>query len=159
MNRVANQALAFVGNGEGSRAGGGLPHSQDAEMGVLGSMLQDRNALTEALDRMRPEHFFIPANRSTFTALGAFYHQEKKQALDLITFTQAFTDGIRIRENANDPGYMLRIEEVGGASYDQPLHVRAHGCERRLLPGHSAREISCAGDYRQVHGDHPGGAR
>jgi replicative DNA helicase len=86
-------------------------------MGVLGSMLQDRNALTEALDRLRPEHFFIPANRSTFTALGAFYHQEKKQVLDLITFTQAFADGIRIRQDANDPGYMLRIEEAGGASY------------------------------------------
>ena len=116
MNRVANQALAFVGNGEGKSLGA-LPHSPDAEMGVLGSMLQDRNALTEALDRLRPEHFFIPANRSTFTALGAFYHQEKKQALDLITFTQAFADGIRIRQDANDPGYMLRIEEVGGASY------------------------------------------
>jgi replicative DNA helicase len=117
MNRVANQAVAFVGNGEGPRSNAGLPHSSDAEMGVLGSMLQDRNALTEALDRARPEHFFIPANRSTFTALGAFYHQEKKQALDLITFTQAFADGIRIRQDANDPGYMLRIEEVGGAGY------------------------------------------
>src|SRR4029077_4122705 len=109
--------VAWTDNGEGPRVGGGLPHSLDAEMGVLGSMLQDRNALTEALDRLRPEHFFVPANRSTFVALGAFYHQEKKQALDLITFTQAFTDGIRIRQDANDPGYMLRIEEVGGPAY------------------------------------------
>jgi replicative DNA helicase len=116
MNRVANQAVAFTGNGDG-RAGAGLPHSSDAEMGVLGSMLQDRNALTEALDRVRPEHFFIPANRSTFEALGAFNRQEKNRALDLITFTDAFRDGFRVREHENDPGYMLKIDEVGGASY------------------------------------------
>src|SRR4029077_12873806 len=117
MNRAQNEVLAFAGNGEGARAGGGMPHSQDAEMGVLGSMIQDRNALTEALDGLRPEHFFIPAHRSTFIALGAFYHQEKKQALDFITFTQAFTDGVRIPHDANDPGYMVRIEEVGGAHF------------------------------------------
>ena len=117
MNRAQNQLAAWTGNGEGPRIAGGMPHSLDAEMGVLGSMLQDRNALTEALDRLRPEHFFIPANRSTFVALGAFYHQEKKQVLDLITFSQAFADGIRIREDANDPGYMVRIEEVGGVPY------------------------------------------
>jgi replicative DNA helicase len=117
VNRVANQTVGFAGNGEVSRVRGGLPHSSDAEMGVLGSMLQDRSALVEALERLRPEHFFIPANRSTFIALGAFYHQEKKRALDLITFTQSFTDGIRIRQDPNDPGYMLRIEEAGGVSY------------------------------------------
>jgi len=117
LNRAANQVVAWAGNGEEPRASGGLPHSLDAEMGVLGSMLQDRNALVESLDRLRPEHFFIPANRSTFVALGAFYHQEKKQALDLITFSQAFADGIRIRQDQNDPGYMLRIEEVGGPAY------------------------------------------
>jgi replicative DNA helicase len=116
MNRVANQPVAFVGNGE-ARSSAGLPHSSDAEMGVLGSMLQDRNALTEALDRVRPEHFFIPANRSTFEALGAFNRQEKNRALDLITFTDAFRDGFRVREHENDPGYMLKIDEVGGASY------------------------------------------
>jgi replicative DNA helicase len=112
------EPMAWVGgNGEGPRLAQGMPHSQDAEIGVLGSMLQDRNALVEALDRLQPEHFFIPANRSTFIALGAFYRQEKKQALDLVTFTQALTDGMRIRQDANDPGYMLRIEEVGGPAY------------------------------------------
>jgi replicative DNA helicase len=112
MNRVA-----WAGNGETPSVNGVLPHSQDAEMGVLGSMLQDRGALTEALDRLRPEHFFIPANRSTFIALGAFHRQEKKQALDLITFTEALRNGFRIRQDPNDPGYMLRIDEVGGAGY------------------------------------------
>jgi replicative DNA helicase len=117
LNRVQNQIVAWTGNGEGPRVGGGLPHSSDAEMGVLGSMLQDRNALVEGLERLRPEHFFIPANRSTFIALGAFYQQEKKQPLDLITFTEAFRDGLRIRQDPNDPGYMLRIDEVGGPAY------------------------------------------
>lgn len=121
MNRVRNHMLepmAFVGgNGERAFRGGRVPHSQDAEIGVLGSMLQDRNALAEAVDRLTPEHFFIPANRSTFVALSALYRQEKKQAIDLITFTQALTDGIRIRQDANDPGYMLRIDELGGPSY------------------------------------------
>ena len=85
MNRVA-----YAGNGETPRVvNGAMPHSSDAEMGVLGSMLQDRNALSEALDRLRPEHFFIPANRSAFVALGAFHRQEKDQALDFITFTDA----------------------------------------------------------------------
>jgi replicative DNA helicase len=64
------EPMAFAG-GNGAGVRGRVPHSQDAEIGVLGSMLQDRNALAEAVDQLTPEHFFIPANSSNFVALVA----------------------------------------------------------------------------------------
>ena len=34
------------------------PQALDAEMAVLGSMMLDKDALTDALEILRPEHFY-----------------------------------------------------------------------------------------------------
>lgn len=91
----------------------GAPHSDEAEQALLGSMLQTREALTEALDRLTPDHFYNPVNRLVFIALAEMYRLEK--VIDLVTFTEALQDGLRVEKDHKHPGYLLKIAEVGGA--------------------------------------------
>ena len=69
------------------------PHSVDAEQGVLGSMLQRHGggeAIAEAMAKIGPQHFYVPAHQTIFTAIADLY--DAGQAIDLITFTQSLRD-------------------------------------------------------------------
>lgn len=77
------------------------PQNLEAEVAVLGAILQDSEALLKVLDALRPEHFYKDAHRRIFdAALGLFHRNEP---VDLITLT----DELRRR---ND------LEAVGGAA-------------------------------------------
>jgi DnaB-like helicase N terminal domain/AAA domain len=81
------------------------PHSQEAEMGVLASMLQPHDgseAIAQAMAKIGPEHFYIPAHQTIFIAICDLYDAE--QAIDLITFTQS------LRERK-------LLDSVGGAAF------------------------------------------
>jgi replicative DNA helicase len=79
----------------------GLPHSVEAEQGVLGSMLISPNCVPEAEDRLMPEAFYVPAHQTVFNYLVAAHGSV---GIDLITFTQHLKDG----------GV---LEEVGGVGF------------------------------------------
>jgi replicative DNA helicase len=92
-------------NGERPPAqrGGAPPFSEEAEMGVLGSMIMaPREALPECVDRLTEKHFFIPRHQTTFGVLADLY--QKRKAVDLITFTQELRD-------------RKLLDEVGGAGW------------------------------------------
>jgi hypothetical protein len=70
-----------------------LPHSVDAEQGVLGSMLQPHDgskAIVEAITKIGPEHFYVPAHRTIYIAIRDLWNAG--QPIDLITFTQVLRD-------------------------------------------------------------------
>lgn len=80
-----------------------LPHSEEAEMGALSSMLlSPKQAIAECASKMEPSWFFLPANQTIYSTLLDLWG--KGEAIDLITFTQSLRDR-RI------------LEEIGGASY------------------------------------------
>ena len=60
-----------------------LPQSPDAERSVLGAMIQDEKALTQASESLKAEDFFIPAHREIFSAMLQVMHSG--MAVDLIT--------------------------------------------------------------------------
>ena len=60
-----------------------LPQSPDAERSVLGAMIQDEKALTQASESLKAEDFFIPAHREIFSAMLQVMHNG--MAVDLIT--------------------------------------------------------------------------
>ena len=79
------------------------PHSMDAEQGVLGSMLIDRQAIEEAREKLADkEAFFITAHQTIFIYLCAAL--ESGMPVDLITFTQALRDA-------------GELDAVGGAQF------------------------------------------
>ncbi|MFL6542194.1 MAG: replicative DNA helicase [Chthoniobacterales bacterium] len=79
-----------------------LPHSTDAEMGVLGSMLISRDAIAEAVSQIDENYFYIPAHLTIYSALVDLWNGGKDA--DLITFTQTLRD-----KNL--------LDAIGGASF------------------------------------------
>lgn len=68
-----------------------LPHSSDAEQGVLGSMLISPNdVIGECVQQIKKEHFHVPAHATIFEVLVELW--DKKVPIDLITLTQTLKD-------------------------------------------------------------------
>jgi DnaB helicase-like protein/AAA domain-containing protein len=80
------------------------PHNVEAEMGVLGSILQSpREAITACVDKgIKAEHFYVPAHRTLYTALCDMW--DSGASIDLITFTQVLRD-------------RHLLDSVGGAAF------------------------------------------
>jgi len=81
------------------------PHSQEAEMGVLGSMLQlhgQSEAISACAQKINAEYFFVPAHQEIFTTISDLWDAQK--GIDLITVTNALRD-------------RGELEKVGGAAY------------------------------------------
>jgi replicative DNA helicase len=79
-----------------------LPHSVEAEQGVLGSMLiSPRDTIAEAVEKINENYFYIPAHQTIYTVLVDLWNAG--QGIDLITFTQVLRD-------------RNLLETVGGAS-------------------------------------------
>jgi replicative DNA helicase len=45
------------------------PHSTEAEMSVLGSMMLDQTALERGMEMLQPEDFYHPAHRILYEAM------------------------------------------------------------------------------------------
>ena len=59
------------------------PHNQQAEQSLLGAMLLDGQAVTDAAELLRPESFYAPAHQEIFKAMLALY--EQGSPVDLVT--------------------------------------------------------------------------
>ncbi|MDQ7842674.1 MAG: replicative DNA helicase [Armatimonadota bacterium] len=78
------------------------PQNLDAEQGVLGSMLLDRDAIARVVELLRAEDFYRDAHRRIFEAITDLF--ERGEPVDLITVTD------RLRDKG-------QLDDVGGASY------------------------------------------
>jgi replicative DNA helicase len=68
-----------------------LPHSVEAEQGVLGSMLiSPREIIAECVEKINEEYFYVPAHQTIYTVLVELWNAG--QGIDLITFTQTLRD-------------------------------------------------------------------
>lgn len=84
------------------------PHSEEAEQGVLGSILVSKGlAMPECIRRIAVDRFYIPAHATIY---GAFFELWKAgKPIDLISFTQYLSD-------------RGQLEAVGGASFVTELY-------------------------------------
>jgi replicative DNA helicase len=78
------------------------PQNLEAEQGVLGSMLLDRDAIARVVEGIRPEDFYRDAHRVIFSAMLDLF--ERGEPVDLITVTNRLTD-------------TGKLEDIGGATY------------------------------------------
>src|SRR6201994_1154082 len=81
-----------------------LPHSVEAEQGVLGSMLiSPRDAINAVVEKkVNADYFYIPAHQTVYTVLVDLWNSN--HGIDLITFTQILRD-------------RNLLETVGGAAF------------------------------------------
>jgi replicative DNA helicase len=86
-----------------------LPHSVEAEQGVLGSMLlSPREIIAECVERISGEHFYIPAHQTIYEILVELWNSGA--GIDLITFTQTLRD-------------RNLLDTVGGAAFVTSLYT------------------------------------
>lgn len=78
------------------------PQNLEAEISVLGAVLQDNAALLKAMEILRPADFYKEAHRKIFSACLDLF--ERSEPVDLVTI-------------ANELMRQKRFEEVGGAAY------------------------------------------
>lgn len=74
---------------EEERAGRVPPNNLDAERSVLGAMMQDHEALSLAIEALRAEDFYHPANRELFDAMHRL--QSAGQPVDIVTVDEELT--------------------------------------------------------------------
>ena len=79
-----------------------LPQNLDAERSVLGAVLLDNHTLNTAIEKLKPEDFFLEQHRRIFNQMVLL--AEAQQAIDLVTLSdQLFRKG--------------ELEAAGGAPY------------------------------------------
>jgi len=78
------------------------PQNLDAELAVLGSMLLEEDALTQAAELLEAEAFYKDAHRKIFSTITTLY--KHNVAVDLVTLTE------ELRQRS-------LLEEIGGPSY------------------------------------------
>ncbi|OLV20309.1 replicative DNA helicase [Deinococcus marmoris] len=118
------------------------PHSNDAEISVLGSVLLDNDTMSNLGDTVSPEMFYREGHRKIFTAMRDL--QERGEPVDLVTLS----------EDLRSKG---TLDEVGGLTYliglsDQvPTAAYAEHYARIVQEKHTLRQlISASGKAMQL---------
>jgi replicative DNA helicase len=112
------------------------PHNLEAEQGVLGSLLLDRDAIIRVAAWLKPEDFYLQANGSIFRAVVELYN--RREPTDLITLS-------------DELGRRELLDAVGGVSYltnllnavPTAVHVEYYG--RIVERGATLRRLIDAG--------------
>ncbi len=97
-----------------------LPHSLDAERSVLGAILLRNEVINEAVEIIKPEHFYRDAHRLIYDKMIAL--GDRGRAIDLVTLTEEL-------------GRAGKLEEIGGPAYIASL---VDGVPRSDSAGHYA---------------------
>ena len=78
------------------------PNNREAEKSVLGSLLIDKNAVTQIADFLRPEHFYVELHSIVYKAMLQLY--ELREPIDLLTLS-------------NQLKKLKKLKNVGGSGY------------------------------------------
>lgn len=83
-----------------------LPYNAGAERSVLGVILLDNHALNVAMERLKPEDFFLDQHRRIFERIIEL--GELQQAIDLVTLSESL-DRHGELEAAGGPAYLAQL--------------------------------------------------
>jgi replicative DNA helicase len=78
------------------------PHNRDAERSLLSSMLRDNNAIPEAVNLVRAEHFYIFAHQKIFEAIAKLNDDQGKPA-DIVTLAEYLAQNKLLEEAGGYP--------------------------------------------------------
>ncbi len=85
-----------------------MPHSPEAEQAVLGSMLIDAECVKDVMDQLRPEDFYLRANREIFETIYSMFVYSKP--IDGVTVAgEMEKNGLY---NDNTRSYLLQLMEI-----------------------------------------------
>lgn len=87
------------------------PYSNESENYVLGAILIEKNAVTQAIDRLKPEMFYVESNRNIYTACLNLY--VRMIPIDLISVNEELK---RIELLDASGGRMKVVELISGVA-------------------------------------------
>lgn len=85
------------------------PHSAPAEQAVLGSMLIDPRCVPEVIDKLKPQDFYIDANREIFETVFSMFAYG--QVIDPVTVLDRMRERGVYRENSSQQ-YIMELMEL-----------------------------------------------
>lgn len=93
-----------------------MPHNTDAEQAVLGAVLLHPEMISEALELIKPETFYIEQHRELFLMLMSMYTGEQAEQMDIIVIlNEALRRGIFENEAEGKRYLMMLAEKVSSA--------------------------------------------
>ena len=110
-----------------------LPHNEDAERSVLGSMLLDVGALDAMLEQLKPEDFYQAAHASIFDAMRKI--RQDGDSVDVVTLANALERSGKL-ESAGGAVYLTELMSfVPTAANVQHYEriVEEHSIQRALI--------------------------
>ena len=116
------------------------PHNNEAETGLLGSILLSYSDVTEVFERLRPEHFFSRRHQILYRAIGQLF--EERGTVDMVDL---YGGGIVVQRRIGDIPRM--IDRKGLALSRDARRVFC------LAGGESARSDFAPVDWLAVVGD------
>src|SRR5690606_4644827 len=113
-----------------------LPQSQDAELGVLGSvLLSPKEVMGECVEKkITPEHFYLPAHSTLFEILRELYDAGKP--IDFILLTQILRDR-QLLDKVGGPAFVTGlftfVPTAANASYYIDILKEKHTLRQIIL--------------------------
>jgi replicative DNA helicase len=127
------------------------PHSQVAEQSVLGAVLLDREAVTDVVEFLRPEHFYEEKHGKIFEAVMGLY--QDREPVDIVSVAE------RLKKNKD-------LTTIGGSAYltalvdKVPTAVHAEHYAHLVKDAYTKRQlISAAGKISEMAFDEGGDVR
>ena len=91
------------------------PQAIDAEMAVLGSMLLDVEAVTDALEILKPEHFYKESHQKIFAAMKNL--ADRGQAIDIITLSEELKKNNLLAQLGGEVYLTQLVDKVSTAAH------------------------------------------
>jgi len=91
------------------------PQAIDAEMAVLGSMLLEADAVSDALEILKPEHFYKEAHQKIFEAMKSL--ADRGQAVDLVTLSEELKKNKLLTQVGGEVYLTQLIDKVATAAH------------------------------------------
>jgi replicative DNA helicase len=109
------------------------PHSEEAEVSVLGSILIDREAIVDVAEFLKPEHFYRESNGLIFEAMLLLY--EKREPIDVLTVREQLKKMHAIKQVGGADALSNLVEQVPTASNTKHygMIVKDNYTKRRLI--------------------------
>ena len=97
------------------------PHNAEAEQAALGALLLDPDAVPHILRYLRPDDFYVNANKNVFTAIVSLF--EKGQKADLITLADEMRV-LSLLDRSGGPAYIAKLTDAVPSSANMEYYAK-----------------------------------
>ncbi len=97
------------------------PHNAEAEQASLGALLLDPDAVPHVLRYLRPDDYYVNANRHVFQAIVSLF--EKGQKADLITLADELRS-LGTLDQAGGPAYIAKLTDAVPSSANVEYYAK-----------------------------------